>query len=598
MSAREPLLEVYNGVSIKPKVRATYGRRKGISTTQSLFSVHDHVLDRDLSNHPTSDTSLTAYTFDSIERIITPRNDHGNVRKVDEVSQIDDQNKDKDVATCESDAPAKVDGASGHVRNRRPRRVRAKDPVKAPAFDLSALSKCLPITGEDPDRSSRLKVGVRTISSADLTAIQPLFEVSGLARPISFSRYGSSIAKFYHMRKIGEGTYSSVFELKRKDDVCVQKCPNESTVLKVMPLLLPTQESRNASLRENQRLEGLTSAGDVVKELHTMRGLDPLPGFLRYRGVALTTGAWPCSFVDSFRKYAQKCPSKSFNADPEEAYQADQCYAIIEMGHAGIELDEIKRPSDFLIYDVFWQTALHLARAEEVAEFEHRDMHLSNICIHTSKPEADIDKHLVRDMHANPSCLLGLTGTKVAIIDYTYSRVKIHDGGDTFINYRECEMQNWVINNTQATKFEDQLQFSTYVEQANLLVASTTEPVLEWHRFEPRTNIIWLSYLIQTLLSRAGKIKRTRYVAGSSETAIKVQDRLRMVMTQVRDFLSRSDIDERKADAGADTGKDEGGKSEKIPDCTTRFIEIAIQKGWISKREIETYHQRTIEEDK
>lgn len=607
MSDRGLLMGACSGVSAKPKGRATYGKRKGVNVGHNLFSIHERGLTQGLPDPSPCRTALTeredktaassliltqgraaprlnADTLDSTGNSTVFLGPGKSVYGAPDVSQTEEQTEDKRNVVRASHARTMTVEGPGHsasqsIKSRRPGRVRAIDSTEILAFDLSTLSESLPSTESRSTRTSKSKISLlQAISNEDSAALRPLLEVSALARPLSFCKYGNSIEKFYHVKKIGEGTYSSVFELKRKHGVCVEKCPNESTILKVMPLLLPTQQSRNSSLPADKQLEGLTSAADVVKELHTMRALDPLPGFLRYRGVALTTGVWPASFIDSFRKYRQRHPSKAFNADPEQAYQPSQCYAIIEMGHAGIEVDEIRRPSDFLIYDVFWQTALNLARAEEVAEFEHRDMHISNICVSSPRTEVDIDTRLVEEMHQKPSFLLGLTGARVVIIDYTYSRVQIQHRKETLVNYRDCEMHSWANDESAATKLEDRLQLNTYTRQASLIANSSTSDEHEWQLFNPGTNIAWLSYLLQTLLSRAGKIKRTKYVTGSSDTAVKIQDRLRSIMTEVRDLLLDTEQDNRQGE---------------VPSCTTQLIEIAIERDWLTQAEIEEY-QRTL----
>jgi serine/threonine-protein kinase haspin len=76
------------------------------------------------------------------------------------------------------------------------------------------------------------------------------------------------------------------------------------------------------------------------------------------------------------------------------------------------------------IWDVFWGVCLSVAKAEEACRFEHRDLHLENICIRSSRTESEED--LVNPVIKDPlGRRLGFTGLETTVIDYTLSRADV-----------------------------------------------------------------------------------------------------------------------------------------------------------------------------
>jgi len=609
MLARDPLMSIRNESFIREKVQRTYGKKAKASATMAsakeIFTA-THGLER----------SLQLLTISHAKESIA-------------------QSGNKESAKQEEDA------TSGKVRTKK---SYVQQPTKCPRTTATLTDACASTRSSSTDRVRRSKPKNESDSSSSTSEPQLLSpEISKNDRAIekfaskysdrkvlAFEKYGKIVAKKYDVKKIGEGAYSSVFALNDRyistDGASTpssqSQCSNSTsqnhsedvsygtTILKMMPIAPPSQPD----------LEGQTIPYHIANELQTMNLMDSLHGFIRYRSLTVVKGTWPANFLDAFRQFKKTCRKKAENEDPETAYGANQYYALIEMEDAGAELsDVVKRPSDFQIYDVFWQTCIHLAAAESEREFEHRDLHVSNICV---KPDIasdgesvgriDITESMASTMTERPDMLLGMSNISVTLIDYTFSRLILppdsgyDEHGTKQTNFREFTVagddydtllakslsskeQKRIGNSGE--KFEDRMQQLTYAKVAKIVDsaheraerhgeisdAAAKRHIAPWQRCVPRSNVCWLGYLLTCLLARAGKTAKTKYVAGSNDMAKQVQDELRQKMIRLKDLLLEEDI-------------------EQMPSSAEDVVKIGIDKGWLSRKEIDKFKER-LEED-
>ena len=76
---------------------------------------------------------------------------------------------------------------------------------------------------------------------------------------------------------------------------------------------------------------------------------------------------------------------------------------------------------------MFWGVVIALAKGEDAVGFEHRDLHMGNICV--SKRNRLSSNHVGGDPgHIDPTLKLGFTGIETTLIDYTISRAEIAQG--------------------------------------------------------------------------------------------------------------------------------------------------------------------------
>jgi len=380
----------------------------------------------------------------------------------------------------------------------------------------------------------------------------------------SFAEYGEDLEEKYNCAKLGEGAYGEVFEIKSKDpDSATDTERNEGVVLKIIPF---GSEAHSLAFDTAQ-------LPAVLREAQLSLQLDSLHGFVRCRGISVVSGKYPEIFLDAFQTFRDEHPEDTENDDPD-GYSEDQTFLIIEMSHAGTSIAKIKTPSPFQAFDIFWQTVIILANAEEKLEFEHRDLHIGNICF---KPQVkdgptDVDVESITNPSYDPVVTLGLSKLQVTIIDYTLARAQI--GEEVLFD----PIADWEEDRLNVGPEIDLLQFATYRKvrdwakvQAEALANVEGTEVDKYARFLPKTNVVWLSYLVRALLMRRGPAQSAT-LGNVSESARRLQSLLWSRLEAVADVVGRAPT--------------------LIPVSAAALLETALSSGWLRKADIEEFRER------
>lgn len=391
---------------------------------------------------------------------------------------------------------------------------------------------------------------------------------------ISFTTWAKQLSKSFEFEKVAEGGFGEVYKLNEEKAASDK---NRSIlfgfggcVLKIVPL-------KDQELNEEQ----YSTVVNTARECKVMKRMDELHGFTRFRKVDIVQGKYPDVLVKAFRKFKTE-GGDCVNDDPK-LFSKDQVYAIFEMGDAGLDLDKVERPSAFQIYDIFWSTVILIANAEEKVEFEHRDLHVGNICV---KPFVAGDSFEVPDtvlssMSETPKHILGLTGIRTAIIDYTLSRAAMSEDKSDVI-YDPMEEES--LFKAVGKGLEEKRQFRTYRAMRKCVEAALKEAyksnrdvklpqVPKWAQFVPQTNVIWLGYILFVLMKRA----KERIVSRSSVFAADLQGKMYATLAVVSGILD--------------------GKEGELPRSANKFLETAQEKGWLTVEDIEAYKERLVNED-
>jgi serine/threonine-protein kinase haspin len=397
--------------------------------------------------------------------------------------------------------------------------------------------------------------------------IRPLLVEAGSNDVVDFKAWANRLSKRYEIVKLAEGSFGEVFKLrKRSTSITAAKDldAHGGVIFKVVPL--------QAESMSGSKDHYATSIDGIVRESKVLKTMAVVPGFTGFRQLHVVQGKYPDSFLEAFYDF-KEAGNDCDNDDPQR-FSSDQIFAVIEMDDAGTDLDSLRQPSVFQIYDIFWSVVVILANSEEKVEFEHRDLHVGNICIKSWEVGGAIDiaGELVSNMSAAPTSLLGLSGIRSTIIDYTLSRAA-QDPEKTDVIFDP--FKDATLFKARSKKPEEKRQYNTYRSMHRCVLAAEHEvrgtgpspkkkrkQVDMWSRFVPKTNVAWLGYILHVLLLRANG----RIISESSEVAEQLQ--LRMY-SWLKDAMKMLDVEE-----------------EKLPTSAKDLLEVAEASQWLNGEDL------------
>ncbi|KAL8822120.1 MAG: hypothetical protein Q9191_007141, partial [Dirinaria sp. TL-2023a] len=315
--------------------------------------------------------------------------------------------------------------------------------------------------------------------------LRPLTEVAGEVE--GFTQWTDTIFAHFDVAKIGDGSYADVFKVAPK----VKGSSDAFVISKLIPLR-PMIRPRGLKWRD------MTTIEDALSEIRLLDAMTEIPGFVEYRAAKLLRGDLPepmkkvCTAYYAARRW--KVNADLPNTNRSLANPADQIWLLIEMSDAGKDLDTLltegdasgtlplrkeKRLDIRQLRDIFWGAANVLAHGEQEKQFEHRDLHLSNICLKKSKEHAADESYAFVPESSN---------LVVTLIDYTLSRAKADDK----------PMFN-PMSDAEIFTGQGDLQFETY---RHMRKAVKVGRKAQWDAFVPLTNVLWLHHLLAKLLEK------------------------------------------------------------------------------------------------
>ncbi|KAF9247407.1 hypothetical protein BU15DRAFT_39302 [Melanogaster broomeanus] len=294
--------------------------------------------------------------------------------------------------------------------------------------------------------------------------------------PVVQSSEEDEDAKFH---KIGEASYSEVFGI---GDV----------VLKVIPI-----RNEEGTIHPGAaEIPALSDSKDVLKEIIVTREIGEIcNGFVKLLKTYVVRGRYPSLLLDLWDEYNEKKGSESIRPD---SFSLTQVYAIIVLPNGGPDLESFvfknsSKSGWHQACTLFWQVARALEQAEELVNFEHRDLHWGQILV-KSVPS----KKSTRKVDSTVRIPMDDTrfGLKATIIDLGLSRMDAADshGSKTY----------WTPFDDEIFEGEGDYQYDVYrmMREVNGGV---------WDRYQPFTNVMWLHYLVtKLLLSKRLKVPGSR----------------------------------------------------------------------------------------
>lgn len=171
-----------------------------------------------------------------------------------------------------------------------------------------------------------------------------------------FSAWADKVAAAFMVVKVGEGSYGEVFKLESRTQQ--SQIAGRDSILKLVPL-------RSKGNQSNSHM----SLNALIHEVQMLKLMDPIPGFTRFRDLTVLQGPYPPSFTDTFNEY-KAVEANDSRSDLPSRYPDKQLWVLIEMDDGGRDLETLKAPSIYQIFDIFWLICCSLSYAEEQVEFE------------------------------------------------------------------------------------------------------------------------------------------------------------------------------------------------------------------------------------
>ncbi|CAG8573121.1 20586_t:CDS:2 [Dentiscutata erythropus] len=267
--------------------------------------------------------------------------------------------------------------------------------------------------------------------------------------------------------KIGEASFSEVFAGYAPKFTSVKK----KCVFKIIPFGRGPEVLVNGD--EQCSIKDITQEVKITRELGGRTGLDPLlrVGFLQLYSVGICRGKYPTELLDEWNRWDTEFNSEN---DRPDYFDAKQLFVIFVVEHGGISLEDFKLKNWEQAWSLLTQVGWALAQAEQ-----HRDLHWGNITIKPTK-----NKVVTYELpSAEINVQVPTYGIRAFIIDYTLSRMQ---RGDEIIHVD-------ILDEGYFTAQGD-YQFEIY-----RMMREETKG--NWKSFCPKTNVFWLHYLADKLLT-------------------------------------------------------------------------------------------------
>ncbi|XP_062864997.1 uncharacterized protein haspin [Trichomycterus rosablanca] len=275
------------------------------------------------------------------------------------------------------------------------------------------------------------------------------------------------------LRKIGEGTFGEVFS--------TLDASGRTVALKIIPV-----EGRHMVNGEAQK-----SFGEILHEIIISKELSMLDckednqtdGFIGLNDLHCVRGRYPDALLSAWDRFHQEKESEN---DRPDFFSEEQLFVILEFEFGGSDLENMSGKLSSLAQakSILHQVTAALAVAEQALCFEHRDLHWGNVLVRTTKEKRN------RFVLSGAERWVETRGVHVNIIDYSLSRLEI-DGLTV-----SCD----ISNDQELFMGQGDYQFEIYrlmkKENGNC-----------WADYNPHSNVLWLHYLADKLLSMKYKSK-------------------------------------------------------------------------------------------
>ncbi|KAK4106443.1 hypothetical protein N658DRAFT_555338 [Parathielavia hyrcaniae] len=315
------------------------------------------------------------------------------------------------------------------------------------------------------------------------------------------------------IEKIAEASYAEVYRITNA---------HGTSIIKVVRLESPIKAQTKAQERAGLVDEEPHSEEDMEGELRISEWLADIPGFVVYKERYMVKGKATKALLETHqafhrRKKRQDPDMLQFYPSPSR-YLDDTLFLVVELGDAGTALEDFELTSISQVWDIFLHTALALARAEDLIEFEHRDLHEGNLCIRQVRPPMPKPTSTAT---SEGTTQFGYSGLEVTILDYGLSRATnpnkatITTTTTPVVVAADLEKDLTLFQSTHAPQCRVYRQMRSYLIHADRLpqlpahchttpyppTAAGGKPISWAGHHRPYTNVLWLAYLYGYLVT-------------------------------------------------------------------------------------------------
>ncbi|KAH8653440.1 hypothetical protein BX600DRAFT_79147 [Xylariales sp. PMI_506] len=300
--------------------------------------------------------------------------------------------------------------------------------------------------------------------------------------------------------KIAEASYAEVYRVMNE---------RGTSIIKVIRMESPIKPQTKTQQKSGLVDEMPHSESDLIGELKISEWLADIPGFVVYKERYIVQGKACRELLETHQAFHKRAKRKDpdrlqFYPSPSR-YLDDTKFLVVELGDAGIALEDFALKSIEQVWDIFFHVAIALARAEVQVEFEHRDLHEGNLCIR------QVGEYIPLEERQTCSAF-GHSGLEITILDYGLSRAR----GDAAkeksapIAY-DLERDLSLFASEHAPQCRVYRQMRSFMlrgdricippENHKVAYADGVEDPISWARHEPYTNVLWLAYIYDYLVN-------------------------------------------------------------------------------------------------
>ncbi|KAL6867908.1 hypothetical protein J3F83DRAFT_715036 [Trichoderma novae-zelandiae] len=405
--------------------------------------------------------------------------------------------KDAAIVVDEAEVPDIAELTVGSVRGRRATLVEEESPAKEIPILEDEIER--PQGDEVEGRKAKTRKARSRLSTGNRTPPTP---IEASLRVLTWSDVcppGDQIAK------IAEASSAEVYRITNK---------RGTSIIKAIRLPSPIKALTKTQVASGLVDEEPHSEGDVNNELQISEWLSDVPGFAVYKERYIVQGKTTRELLETHqtvqKRMKREDPGRAQYYPSPSRYLDDTKFLVVELGDAGKPLENWELDSADQLWDIFLLEAIALARAEEVAMFEHRDLHEGNLCIKQARPP--------RKRPPTADGFFGYSGLEITILDYGLSRAEDLSSDDAAPIVYDLERDLSLFTSTYNPQCKVYRQMRSFLLRADrdwlppeahhVPYAKGIDGPLSWDVYAPYTNVLWLAYTYEYMVENFQGSKR------------------------------------------------------------------------------------------